>query len=267
MLPRLTEWWNRIHAPSTAGAALGFGSEYWFADAKRYEGWEQLRDRLAQVDHKPTNRTLTYHLTAYLLEDVVVAAGGVERAFANLLTIHRDLCAYAAKYSIRATHGESYGLGHQSAIEALYAFADLLVWSRAVLERLDRAPGDRKHGLRQGLIPAIKPKRLQKRCAALVERLRRGSLGQSRLLTNFMLHSALIRHPFSGVQVDASGLVSLPIPDIPTGTVSHWYLLTWKDKRDGFAFAEQLWQELQSCIDDLLAAFEDAVPERLRKQS
>jgi len=80
-----------------------------------------------------------------------------------------------------------------------------------------------------------------------------------------MLHTALVRHPFSGVDVGLAGEVSLPIPDTARKPVAHWYLLTWDEERDGFAFAGELWKSLADAVDDLLSAFEKAVPKRLRK--
>jgi hypothetical protein len=79
-----------------------------------------------------------------------------------------------------------------------------------------------------------------------------------------MLHGALVRHPFSGVEVDSGGVVSLPIPDVPQREVRHWYLLTWEDERDGFLFAEELWQAVQDFVDNLLSYFERAVPKRFK---
>ena len=90
-------------------------------------------------------------------------------------------------------------------------------------------------------------------------------MGQARPLANFVLHGALVRHPFSGVQVDTVGTIILPIPD--SRPASHWYLLTWDQERDGFIFAEELWQAIQNFIDEILDAFEKSVPKRLRQSS
>ena len=60
--------------------------------------------------------------------------------------------------------------------------------------------------------------------------------------------------------------MTLPIPDSPAHPINHWYLFTWNDGRDGIAFAEEVWNSIQVFIDDLLNAFEKAVPKRLRLQ-
>lgn len=94
-----------------------------------------------------------------------------------------------------------------------YTFADGVSWSRTLVERLDRRPENRKLG-RQGLIPALRPQSLKDDCQELLDRFRSGPIGGSRVLANFMLHTALVAHPFSGTKIDTDGRISLPVPDI-----------------------------------------------------
>jgi hypothetical protein len=265
MLVRLNEWSKRVAFPSVASAPLGFGTEYWDPDPMHYEGWEQLRDRLMALGRTSTKRELAYDLASHLLDDVIVAAGGVERAITKLREAVAELRGYASDHGIKAKDGIPHGLGHKAAAEAVYAFSDVLSWSRTVVERLERQPGDKRRFPKQGLIPALKPKRLRKRCEKLLSQLKSGPVGQARSLANFMLHSGLVRHPFSGVEIYSDGDVVLPIPDAPIRAVSHWYLLTWSQKRDGFALAEELWRTLQSSVDGLIEAFERSVPKRMRR--
>jgi hypothetical protein len=90
-------------------------------------------------------------------------------------------------------------------------------------------------------------------------------VGHARPLANFMLHSGLVRHPFSGVHIELSGAIVLPVPDAPSRLISHWYLLTWNQGRDGVALAEELWRTIQRFVDELIEAFENSVPKRLRR--
>jgi len=244
---------------------LGSAAEYWDPEPTHYEGWQQLRDRLVALRRTPTKPYVAYHLSQHLLEDVIVACGGVELAIMRLRNARRTLTEYASMHDIKPKDEIPLGLGHDGATEAWYAFADLLFWARTFVERLKRPPLDRKKFPEQGLIPALRPKRLKKKCERLLNELRAGPVGQARPLANFMLHSALVRHPFSGVEFTKSGDLVLPIPDLPSRVVSHWYLLTWNDERDGFAFAEELWKTIERFVDGLLNAFEKAVPKRLRK--
>src|SRR2546425_1272543 len=80
------------------------------------------------------------------------------------------------------------GLAHDGTVEAWYAFSEVLSWSRTVVERLERPARDRKKFPKQGLIPALRPKRLRKRCENLFGELRAGPVGQARPLANFVLH-------------------------------------------------------------------------------
>jgi hypothetical protein len=266
MLERLSHWWKCIHFPVSAHAPLGFGEEYWNADPRHFEGWEQLRDRLNALGRSSTEPDLAYDLASHLLDDVIVAAGGVEATIIRLRLAHDTLQQYVNDNDIRAEHGIPLGLGHESATDAWYALTDMLSWCRGVIERVDRAAGDTKKFPRQGLISAIKPADLRNQCQQLLHKLRAGPVGQTRHLANFMLHSALVRHPFSGVQLELSGSITLPIPDTPGDRVAHWYLLAWREERDGFLFAETLWSCIESFVDRLIEAFESSVPERLRKR-
>jgi hypothetical protein len=171
------------------------------------------------------------------------------------------LTDYASIHNIKPQSG----ISDEASAEAWYAFSDVLSWSRTVVERLKRKPANRMKFREQGLIPALRPKRLRKRCDSLLNQLQTGPVGQTRLLANFLLHCSMVQHPFSGVQINNAGEIVLPIPDAPSGPVSHWYLLAWNQNRDGFTLAEELWQAIQTFIDDLLDAFEKAVPKRLRK--
>ncbi len=264
MPKQLNEWWKRVSFPTVAKASLGFGSEYWDPDAKHYEGWEQLRERRTALGYKSTKRELAYELAGHLLGDVLVAAGGVEAAILRMRAAAEELQACADSHNMKAQPGVSHGLSHEAAADLWYAFADVVSWSRTLMERLERRPEDSKKFPKQGLIPAIRPKRLKKRCERLLEGLQSGPVGRARPLANFMLHTALVAHPFSGVGVDTSGGIMLPVPDAPTHSVKHWYLFTWNQRRDGLVVAEEMWQAVQECVDEIISAFEKAVPKRLR---
>lgn len=262
MPERLSEWHKRVHFSRVAVVGLGFGTEYWDLDPKHYEGWEELRDRMAALGRRSTKRGLAYDLASHLLDDVIVAAGGVERAITKLREALAALKEYVRDHGIKADKDIPLGLAHDGTVEAWYAFSEVLSWSRTLVERLERQARDRKKFPKQGLIPALRPKRLRKRCEKLFSELRGGPVGQARPLANFVLHGALVRHPFSGVQINTAGTIVLPIPD--SRPASHWYLLTWDQERDGFVFAEESWQAIQNFIDEILEAFEKSVPKRLR---
>lgn len=266
MPQKFNEWSSRATFPPSALAPLGFGAEHWKSDPRLYEGFAPLVDRLRALGRKTKRSDVVYQLTSQLLTDVLVAAGGVENSLIRLRAAIADLRAVIDKHQIKATPGVPHGLSDPATISAWYAFSDLLTWSRTVVERMERPAADRRKFPPQGLLPAIRPKRLAKRCEKLLSELRAGPVGKSRGLSNFILHTALVRHPHTGVQVGEDGSVVLPVPDLSGNRVSHWYLLTWKDDQDGIALAEELWLSIQVFVDGLLDCFEKAVPKRLRRK-
>ena len=180
MLERLTGWYRRVLFPPVAWVKLGAVTVYWDPNPTHYEGWKQLRDRLTALGRTPTKRDLAYDLASHLLDDVIAAAGGVEHAIIRLRDAHRKLKDYVFMHNLKPEDGIPLGLGHEGATEAWYAFADLLSWTRTFVERLKRQPSDRQNFPEQGLIPALRPKRLKKRCNRLLSQLRTGPVGQAR---------------------------------------------------------------------------------------
>lgn len=263
MLKRLDEWCRRVAVPKVAKVSLGFGSEYWDPDPRHYEGCEQLRARYAALGQTRSDSELACDLASHLLSDVLVAAGGVESAMGRMDAAVAELEAYAKKYGLQAAQSLPCGLSHPAAVQLWYAFTDVVSWSRTLVERLDRRPENRKLN-RQGLIPALRPQSLKDDCQKLLDRLQSGPVGSSRVLANFMLHTALAANPFSGVKINSDGCISLPVPDTMGHMVTHWYAFTWNQERDGLLVADEIWEAIQGFIDDLISAFEAAVPERLR---
>ena len=236
MLERLGEWSKRVHVPRVATAPLGFGTEYWDPDPTQYEGYEQLRERMAALGRTSTKCDLVDYLASHLLDDVIVAAGGVERAITKLREALTGLKDYVRDHGIKTKDGmPPVGLIHEAATEALYAFSEVLSWSRTVVERLERPPPspiNKKKFPKQGLIPALRPKRLRKRCENLFRELQSGPVAAEHDPPESSLFTAhYIPDPFSGVQVDSAGAIALPIPDAPIRRVTHWYLLTWNHGR------------------------------------
>jgi hypothetical protein len=261
------EWFRRSHFPPGGKVGLGWGTEYWQMDATTYEGHQELRALGVVLGRRFRRRELAARLSANLLNDVLAAAGGIEHSLLTLRRACNEAQHYADEHgaSVVGT-GVEFGLSHDSTVDALYAFANFITWVRGLEERLDRKPGPGYRRLRhQGLVPALRPKRLSKRVQKLVDDLRVGPVGEVRYLANFTLHTALIVNPQSGLFVDANGKLRLPIPDQVSTPVYHRDLLTWNDGRDGIELAEKLWFEIRSFVDCLLEAFEKGIPKRLRK--
>jgi hypothetical protein len=265
MLARHTEWSKRIHFRGIGKVPFAFVSEYWDPDPSNYEGWDLLRDRYIALGRKWTKRELAWRLSENLLDDVIHAAGGVETAVLRLRSLRDDAEAWVREHNIVASPGVPHNVANEYTVEAAYAFAELVTWTRAVIERLERPAFTDRKLRHQGLLPALRPKLLRRNVEALTTNLRAGPVGQIRNIANFNLHAALVRSPHSGMILDPSGAVKLPIPDAPRTPVAHWLLFEWTQDRTGLAVAEELWQILQDFIDALLTAFENAVPKRLQR--
>lgn len=102
MLPHARAWYNRVKSPPSGLAPLGFGAEYWDSNPEHYEGWQQLRDRFKRLTMMRGRRQLAYELASTLLDDVVVAAGGVERAIAALRANAERLGSFARERRLRS---------------------------------------------------------------------------------------------------------------------------------------------------------------------
>lgn len=261
----MSEWSRRVRNPAASLAPLGFPAEYWNSDPKQYEGYDQLDSRLRALGRRPRRSDLAYQLTNHLLDDVLVAAGGVEDSIMRLRVAIAELHSWIEENDLKADVGIPHGLSHATAVTAWYAFSSLLTWGRTVIERMERPPGDRKRFPKQGLVPALRPKRLRAKCERLLADLRASPVGQSRNLANFVLHTALVRHPYAGVQLEPSGSITLPVPELPSQQIAHWYLLSWHRQGDGLALAEEMWKAIQHFVNELIAAFEVATPRRLRR--
>jgi hypothetical protein len=274
MLKNLNEWFRRSKFPSSANAPLAWGSEYWDAEPKSYEGWEEIKRIITgpspnwedpDMAEERINKSLAFRLSWQLLDEVIVAAGGIEysaNAFKDSISELQDYCD---KYKIVALTDVQTGVFHQSATTAWYEFTNVLFWSRTLEERLERKPSSPREGLRkQGLLPALTEGSLKTEVQRLIRRLRSGPVGEARKLTNFSLHIALVKHPFSGANVDEKGKVHMLIPGMPINKVANWNLLDWTQQRDGVNFIEGVVNSTEEFMDELLTAFEKTAPDRYK---
>jgi hypothetical protein len=257
-------WLRRVSFSSVSKLPLGYAEELWDPDWTNYEGWERLQDRLQELDRDPDGPALGSLLNRSLLVDVIAAAGGMEHSIENLRTAVAGVRNWLESNNIAAAESAIW-IGNPSAVDAWYSLANLLSWARHLDERLDRQAMRPKRFRRQGLLPAIQPEVLRLRVGELVAGLRNGPLGAVRNLANFEFHVSLIQSPWSGVVLTADQEITMPIPDATNEPVLNWYLLKWSGAQDGLALAEQMWSSVESFMDALLAAFEDATPDRLRK--
>lgn len=262
MQTNYSEWFRRTHFPPLAHGPLGISSDHWDPNPEQYEGCSQLRERYADLGRIPTDSDLVFRLSKNLLPDVLVAAGGIERAMARLKSAVARLESWAVKNGVV---GIPTGIAGDASVDAWYAFAEIVFWTRSLSERLDRKPFGDRTLRRQGLVPALRPGQLATRARCLLTTLRSGPLREACLWANFGLHASLVSSPNSGARLAPSGSVTLPMPDTPTHPVGDWYVLTWDEDRDALVFADALWKSVQDFIDALLEAFEQAALSRRQR--
>jgi hypothetical protein len=261
-LPKTAGWFHRANSPQRSRVPLGFAGEFWEPDPSHYQGAAELKARFRPLGYKKTKRQLAHELAQFLLNDLLVAAGGVEISTIRFRNAVDRARAFIVKHNVQARPGVRTGVADISTMEAWYAFADLLVWLRAVEERVERRGKGAKDN--QGLLPALKPKRLRKRVELAFASYRANpAIHSARQLSNFTLHGSLVQHPPSGAALRPDGTLHLPVPDPPTADVAHWLLLTWQLDRDGIGLAEAMWEAVQTLIDRILDAFERAKPKRV----
>lgn len=185
---------------------------------------------LKDLHRRTTKRQLACRLADHLLSDLLVVVGGVESSFQRLVALLDVVQAWSDEHvRPQMKPGAPQDLSNPEVTEAWYEFANLLYWTRGVEERLRRKPFGRPYqGLRdQGLIPALRPERLRKRVTRLHDDLIAGPVGEVRAFANLSLHAALVRHSYSGAEVEEStGRVRLRCrielrARSTTGTCSH----------------------------------------------
>src|SRR5207245_1747629 len=125
------------------------------------------------LGRKTDRATVTHVLSNDLLSDVLVAAGGVEHSVLSFRQAVQEAQAFYDEWAPTAPVGQPFGLAHSSVTAAWYEFANVISWTRVLDERLDRRPVKRKLP-NQGLLPALRPKRLNKRVRKLIDKARAG---------------------------------------------------------------------------------------------
>ncbi len=257
-----------MNFPPGQRARLGSAAELWDPVPGNYEGHDEVRVVMNTMvrqlsggpDRMATDGEVAGELYAALLEDLVVAAGGVEHAVERFLGEVRRLQEYATGHGFRSTTETVQGIG--SAEGAWYALADVMSWARIVDERLERQPPPRSGLRRQGLLPALTLGTLRSRVHQLRSDCVTGPFGEVRVLANFTVHAALIRSPHAGATVDTAGRVRLSFPDRSPQRIVHVSTLCFSEHRDAVTFTTDLWTTIKGLVDEVLTAFWEATPNR-----
>jgi hypothetical protein len=258
------EWTRRIHFGAESRVPLDFGVELWKWDASLYESVDGIVAALSRTGRPLDDEIILYHATSTLLLDVVDAAGGVERAHARL----HEAMALAQETWIRwsSSLGEERdgaGMTDPSVEDAWYSVEELLVWARALDDRLRRPAKDWRRYPDQGLIPALADGPRRDAVIRARDRLLSAGVNEARYLVGLNLHMQSIQAGSKGGRV-RSGRIVLPFPDRVSTPVSHRWQLTYNDNRDAMSFADALMAAVERFMDEMISAFEQHVPERFK---
>lgn len=258
-----------------------------WADAKDlpdYQGWVKVAKRL---DPKRwADRDPRYYMTRHLVDEVLFAAGGIERELQFLKDALANAQALAdaleKKYPRKA--GEpSPGLGMNSGLHASYAFINALTWARSVRDRVERPdPIENKVSLlgslrpsislmrkakrsspekvKAGLVPSLTDSPLKKQIKDHLQQLD-SVLQESRRITNYALHAGAPHGPGTPIiKMRPDGQVYFPVPDRRTKRVLIWDEFTYREGRDALTYMQVIFDAIAEFVDGMLGAF-DKLPE------
>ena len=241
------------------------------------------------ADRRRPDADLRGHMVRGLVDEVIVAAGGIEREIRALKAAQAFADAHAAVMPDPVPRPETGPVGVPppgAAVDAAYATMNALNWIRTVQERVQRDdPADTgpwflwwlrwlrrsKLAKRFGL---SRPKATQE--AGLLASLKDGEpkatigtefkkllpkLRDARKFDNYVLHGgALAGGQTPGFRMLPDRTVFFPFPDDPnTKRFFTWEQFTYKKERDALSYIEAQFDAIGTFIDSMLDAF-DALP-------
>lgn len=276
-LPRYEAWRRRRTQPALM---LKIARAPW-ADAENlpdYKGWLKVAKRL---DRKGcADRDPRYYMTRHLVDEVLFAAGGLER---ELNSLKDSVNSAQAHSDFIPGERRNPGAGQSklvlnSALYATYAFINALTWGRSVRERVERNdPTEKQVGFLRsilqrktkrpspvrvsaGLLPSLADGQLKRRLQECLQELD-PFLQESRRMANYALHAGAPQGPSTPTfDMRSNGQVFLRIPDKGTKRVAVWDEFTYRDGRDAVSYIQTLFDAVARFVDQMLDAF-DALPE------
>jgi len=259
------DWTRRISFPADRSVSLDWGAELWKWDTTLYDSVPAITEVLRRNGRDFDDDSVLADVTSTLIFDVVDAAGGVEGAFVRLEASLAEAQAILGRLSSTNRETDGAHLGGASVEDAWYALEEMLTWARTLDDRLQRESLKKREGYRnQGLVPALAEGQLRGAAVNARARLRQSAFGEARFLAGLNLH---MQSSQSGTKLGLvrEGRVVLRFPDRVTQAVSHRFQLTYRDGRDGEAFARTLMAAVERFMEDLIQALTMYGPERFKQ--
>lgn len=235
-----------------------------------YADWEALA-RQRGLDPIETN--IKYHATRGLLSELLYAAGGIEQeslrlehAVAEAQRWTDEACKlFPPRNPEEIAAGAKSFSGAPTLLDASYAFNNVMIWARAVCERIER-PYKPNHKEQVGLLPALSPGPLRDRVRQAFDRLKAEINPAVRLMANYSLHAGTLTGGGTPTAIILDdGKIKLIAPDPPSGPIATWEAFTYDESRDQLAHAREVMRAIEHFVDETLTAFEEHVPERVRQ--
>lgn len=198
-----------------------------------------------------------HYVVRGLIRNVIHAAGAVEYTVEKLeAAIDADEAWLNEFAPEKQPREHPVGIVGPNRDVAHYEFANLLFWLKALQERIKtKLPGHPRRDW--GLLPALASgevwtARIGDAYAALC-----GQAFDGRLLANFVTHSAVVPSPYGSLEL-VDGRLVMPIPDPPGQIVYLVDELRYEQGRDARDFARGALSAVETFVDAMLAALEDA---------
>ena len=229
--------------------------------ASTFAAWQELARTRGR---EPTVDYLWYHMSRGLLPELLYAAGGVEHEFGRIQQAMEEARQWAEQIPELGTSEAETFLGAPSLVTASYCFAHLLVWARAVQERVCRPAKRPMPKGNLGLLPALQPGPLKEQIRASWDPVRK-VLKDVRLLANYALHAGAL--PGGGTphaRIRKDGHLTMFVPDPITAPVATWEEFTYKQELDITEYSGRVMTSVSTFIDEVLDAFEEHRPARIQ---
>lgn len=261
-LRRRHAWHGRELFPDHSVGSLSWGAERW-RPAAAFPEHDAVVEAIIRGAIPIDAR---YELTQHLLEEVIEAAAAIEYTVEKLEGAALAVQSFVASWGpARAGPEPENSFVTDGSIWFVYAeFSNLLIWIRALEERIERkVPGSKTPAL--GLLPSLAEGALKDRVAELLQGLKSDLLDGVRPLANSVLHASVVTGAMTSTARFRDGRVLLEIPDPATGAIQSRLDLSRDQGRTADGFALEALVAVYAFVDGLLDAFEEHTPERLRK--